>query len=295
LPYRSAVEEGATHCLVLCSRPEGFQPKTKPGLYEKGVAPHFFKSHGEPAVASFFEKGGQQYIYAEDLLTLEEGKRAGIIPTEDGTAGTDSRSSRGVLVPPPEVLYGVERDADTEQKASQRDNWNRAHLLPLKVPVGTPELAPLEQGRDEVLEAVRGGYAAAFDLLAPAIGLELSADLTGEQVAKLVFPDAHNNNKNEGISLLEFQVHVDGDCIGTIHEPPNRRRKRDAVGRAVKFVLRSRKKAGLLPEPLIPNVPSTNDGVDGDSSGVLLSMLPGFQAGKMSHLAEGLRSTRTML
>jgi hypothetical protein len=281
--------------LVLCSRPEGFQPKTKPGLYEKGVAPHFFKSHGEPAVASFFEQGGQQYIYAEDLLTLEEGKRAGIIPTEDGLPGTDSRSSRGILVPPPEILYGVERDAETERKASQRDDWNRAHLLPLKVPVGTLELPPLENGKDEVLEAVRGGYAAAFDLLAPAIGLELSADLTGEQVAKLVFPDAHNNNKNEGISLLEFQVHVDGDCIGTIREPPNRRRKRDAVGRAVKFVLRSRKKANLLPQPLLPIVPSASDGDDGDSSGILLSILPGFQAGKMSHLAEGLRNKRTML
>lgn len=300
LPYRSAVEEGATHCLVLCSRPEGFQPKTKPGVYEKGVAPQYFKSYGEPAVASFFERGGQQYIYAEDLLTLEEGKRAGILQTEDETAGTDSRSSRGVLVPPPEVLYGVERDAETEQVASQRDNWKRAHLLPLKVPVGTPELAPLEQGRDEVLEAVRGGYAAAFDLLAPAIGLELSADLTGEQVAKLVFPDAHNNtSKNERISVLEFRVHVNGDCIGRIHEspnqPPNRRRKRDAVGRVVQFVLRSRKKAGLLPQPILENAPPNDCGDDGSSSDILLSMLPGFRAGKMSHLAEGLRSSRTML
>jgi hypothetical protein len=146
-----------------------------------------------------------------------------------------------------------------------------------------------------VLEAVRGGYAAAFDLLAPAIGLELSADLTGEQVAKLVFPDA-NNKKNDGTSLLEFRVQVDGDGIGTIRETtPNRRRKRDAVGRVVKFVLGSRKKVDLLPQPHLQNEPSTNDGEDGDSSGILLSMLPGFQAGKMSHLAEGLRSTRTML
>jgi predicted patatin/cPLA2 family phospholipase len=295
LPYRSAVEEGATHCLVLCSRPEGFQPKVKPGVYEKFVTPNYFKSHGEPAVASFFQRGGQQYIYAEDLLTLEEGKRAGMNQTEQNSKW----SSRGVLVPPPQILYGVERDAETERVASQRDDWNRAHLLPLKVPVGTPELAPLEQGRDEVLEAVRGGYAAAFDLLAPAIGLELSANLTGEQVAKLVFPDAHNK-QNDGMSLLEFRVQVDGDGIGTISETiPIRRRKRDAVGRVFKFILRTnRKKAGLIPQPHLENEPSTNDGDDdddGDSSDILLSMLPGFQAGKMSHLAEGLRSTRTML
>ena len=69
LPYRSAVEAGATHVLVLCSRPEGFQPKTVPGLYENGVANMYFKAHNEPEVANFFERGGQQYIYAEDLLT----------------------------------------------------------------------------------------------------------------------------------------------------------------------------------------------------------------------------------
>ena len=39
LPYRSAVKEGATHVLVLRSRPEGFNIKTKPGIYERGVAP----------------------------------------------------------------------------------------------------------------------------------------------------------------------------------------------------------------------------------------------------------------
>lgn len=289
LPYRSAVEEGATHCLVLCSRPEGFQPKTKPGVYEKAVAPMYFQSHGEPTVASFFEKGGQQYIYAEDLLTLEEGKRAGIVGANaDGGQAEGTRSSGGVLVPPPTILYGVERDAETEKVASQRDDWKRAHLLPLKVPVGTPELGSLEQGRDEVLEAVRGGYAAAFDLLAPAIGLELVADLTGSQVAKLVFPDAHNN----GGSVLEHQLHVDGDFIGmdAIDETPDRRRKRDAVGRVFKFVT-GRKQTDLLPPPLFHRTLSTA----AEDSEVLLSMLPGFQAGKMSHLAGGLRSARTML
>jgi len=275
LPYRSAVEEGATHCLVLCSRPEGFQPKTKPGVYEKAVAPLYFKSHGEPAVVGFFEKGGQQYIYAEDLLTLEEGKRAGL--------ETDGRG--GVHVPPPKILYGVERDTDTETLASRREDWKKAHLLPLKVPLGTPELSPLEQGREEVLEAVRGGYAAAFDLLAPALGLELHSDFTGDAVAKLVFPDACIYDG----SVLEGQLRINGDSIdGSIISDPARRRKRDAIARVVKFVLRRKNPNHSSSEQVTVSLPS-------DHSDVLLSLLPGFKSGNLAHLAEGLRRARTML
>ena len=74
LPYRSAVKEGATHVLVLRSRPEGFQAKTQPGIYERGVAPLYFHNHRLDKVAQFFDRGGQQYIYLEDLMTLEDGK-----------------------------------------------------------------------------------------------------------------------------------------------------------------------------------------------------------------------------
>jgi len=183
LPYRSAVEEGATHVLMLCSRPEGFQPKTRQGVYERGVAPLYFHSHVEPEVARFFKQGGQQYIYAEDLLTLEEGKR--------------DTSGLGVQVPPPTILYGVEKDEATARTALERDNWKRAHLLPLKVPVGTPELATLEQEQTVVVEAVRGGFAAAFDLLAPVVGLKTDESLTGSNVAELVFPTNYSTPKEK--------------------------------------------------------------------------------------------------
>ncbi|CAB9496200.1 Patatin-like phospholipase [Seminavis robusta] len=196
LPYRSAVEEGATHVLVLCSRPEGFVPKTKPGVYEQAIAPLYFKSHGEPEVADFFYRGGQLYIYLEDLLTVEEGKVAGM------------KKQGPVSVPPPRLLYGVDADHENRELATHRDEkWKKAHLLPLKVPFGTPELKTLEQEKDTVREAVKGGFAAAFDLLAPAIGLNTHHHLTGAEVAALIFP------KKAGMLdeiILREKLRIDG-------------------------------------------------------------------------------------
>jgi hypothetical protein len=278
LPYRSAVEEGATHVLVLCSRPEGFQPKTTPGVYERGIAPLYFRSHGEPEVAEFFEKGGQQYIYAEDLLTMEEGKRAGI----------SAFAQDGVYVPPPKVLYGVDRDSATEHVALNRDGWKKAHLLPLKVPIGTKELPTLEQERVAVSDAVRGGFAAAFDLLAPAIGLELDECLTGAEVANLVFPSDLEVDE----FILENQLRVKGDPIPSSFPEPNhhtRHRKRDLVFRVfglrrnttkVSTSFEARKEHGQV-ESL-------------SHAEQLLNILPGFASGKFSHLATGLRSHTTL-
>ena len=141
LPYRSAVADGATHCLVLCSRPDGYQPKTKQGIYDSRIAPAYFNAHGEQDLAHFFKRGGQQYIYAEDLLTLMEAQ----LDRGDG-----------VVVPPPNVLYGVDKlDATAKHLAQHRNEWRRAHLLPIKVPVGTSELPTLEKKRESVLESVR--------------------------------------------------------------------------------------------------------------------------------------------
>jgi predicted patatin/cPLA2 family phospholipase len=164
LPYRSAVEEGATHVLVLRSRPQHFRPKTKPSLYETTVAPLYFKSHGEHDVAEFFRQGGQQYIYLEDHLTLEEGRI----------------ENQPIPIPPAGLNYGVKDPHNRD-----RSTWKRAHVYPLTVPHGTPELATLEQDPKLILDAVRGGFAAAFDLLAPAIGI---SGIDGERAAALVFP-----------------------------------------------------------------------------------------------------------
>eukprot|EP00537_Pseudo-nitzschia_pungens_P012657 CAMPEP_0172391000 /NCGR_PEP_ID=MMETSP1061-20121228/7522_1 /TAXON_ID=37318 /ORGANISM="Pseudo-nitzschia pungens, Strain cf. pungens" /LENGTH=889 /DNA_ID=CAMNT_0013121521 /DNA_START=451 /DNA_END=3120 /DNA_ORIENTATION=- len=178
IPYRSAVEEGATHVLVLASRPEDYIPKTKPGIYETGIAPLYFNSHGQKRVAEYFEQGGQQYIYAEDLMLLEEARL---------------RGNDGILVPPPEILYGVPRTTELDRTIRGREEtWKRAHLFPLRVPKGYKELDALEQDKDAVLEAVRDGFMTAFDSLKDIVGLE---DLDGTAVSRLIFPSTDDDDE----------------------------------------------------------------------------------------------------
>ncbi len=254
---------------MLRSRPEGFQAKTQPGIYEKGVAPLYFRTHGHEEVAEFFGRGGQQYIYLEDLMTLEEGKHS-------------KCGGLGVRVPPPEILYGVD--------VVQTDPvlFRRAHVLPLSVPRGTKELPTLEQDKDEVLEAVRGGFAAAYDLLAPAIGLNLG--VSGQRVAELVlpkmqFPDAE---------ILAQPCTVQGMTI----DPPQNVNPPSNDGKVIG------KLAGLFglrhhspSPPAKPQVQRRK--VDGrckrQDAQTLLMELPGIQSGKLEALADGLRFSRAQV
>lgn len=141
VPYRSAVAEGATHVLALRSNPAGFEPKTKPTLYERAVAPLYFRSNNAETAAQFFERGGQQYLYAEDVLTCDQ--------------GLDAKGP--ISIPPTEVLYGNPEDKSDE---TNRASWKRAHLLPITVPADMPQLGTLEDNRDDIIAGIRSGFAA---------------------------------------------------------------------------------------------------------------------------------------
>jgi hypothetical protein len=291
LPYRSAVAEGATHVLVLCSRPDGYQPKTKPGVYERGVANWYFEAHGEAQLATFFANGGQQYIYAEDLLTLDLGKQAGLGPSrirngvgEMAVPSDDRDAAHGVAIPPPHVLYGVEsRNARAEYLATHRDEWQRAHICPVQVPAECQELSTMAQERDAVGTAIREGFAAAFDLLAPVAGVSLPDGLTGTDVAHLVFPlDAKLDEK-----VLEQQLRIKGDCIPfnaeeedlTCRVPQHEPSKSDKCIGGIGL-------KSLQPQPQTCQVRETRR----RHAEHLLNVLPGFACGRMAHLAARLRT-----
>lgn len=194
VPFRSAVAEGATHVVALRSKPAGFEPKTKPTFYERAVAPLYFRSNGAPiTVAEFFEKGGQQYLYAEDVLLCDHGLN----------------STEPIPIPPAKVLYAApEATLDSE---TDRENWARAHLLPITVPADVPEVATLAHDRDEILAGMRAGFAAAYDALSPVVGLEPGPDsLDGMQVAELVFPKEDAPKE----SVLEKQFPLAGEKLG---------------------------------------------------------------------------------
>jgi len=199
LPYRSAVENGNTHVLVLRTRPEKCLIKTKPGFYEKQVAPLYFDQHGFPQVSKYFEQGGQQYRYLEDVLTLEEAKRS---------------LSEKVPVPPTKILYGDANansgpSATMVEKDKDPSTWKRAHMLPITVPSHKKELPTLENGQEDVLRAVRDGFSAAFDVLAPLVSELQNLDITGDKVAELVFPTKVLSEKE----VMKQQIIFQGDYI----------------------------------------------------------------------------------
>jgi len=305
IPYRSAVEEGATHVIVLASRPEDFIPPTKPTIYESGITPLYFNSHGQPKVAEFFAKGGQQYLYAEDLMLLQQAKQ----PTKEG-----------VLVPPPEILYGVERTKKISSSIRDREQgWNRAHLFPLRVPKGYKELQVLEQDKDAVLEAVRDGFMTAFDSLSDIVGLE---GLKGEDVAKLVFPSDDDDSSLPQTSTSSLTLTppeeeilrnrlcvpgapipdygtaslIDDDCSNDEPQVGKKPRRRRIYKRIYQ------RGGGLFGFGSHDNRDTMNHdeehhhqgegiclGEDDFSASTLMECLPGFQDGKFGHLAKGLR------
>lgn len=293
IPYRSAVANGATHVLALRSRPDGCVVPTVPGVYEKLVAPVYFRLNGLPQVVQFFESGGSQYRYLEDVLTLDEGLSAGCI---------DGQESKGVKVPPTDILVGTEND---EEITVDTDLWKEAHLMPLTLPAGTPELPTLTQDKDEVLMAVRDGFAAAFDVLAPIAGLSDEFDpstVDSKKIAELIFP---RNSDEDDIYVLENPVNVKGDYI----IPPNNNIAEEDVKarrRFASWILRKRKARRKARFKALRNpfravavevereMPDTKQYVKEDSldwleAESLLAMLPGFQEGKLSHLSTGLR------
>lgn len=268
IPYRSAVEEGATHVLVLKTRPDAKPIGTKPGLFEKVFAPMYFDTNGLPEVAKYFENGGQQYIYTEDYLTLDEGK-AHVVDKNDAS------TCDGVLVPPRKILYGIDRDDEANELATNRDEWKRAHLFPLAVPEGKPQLSVLSVDQDEVLEGVRNGFAAAFNLLAPVANVELNSHLDGDRVAELLF-----SHVGSAINVLANPVSVAGDFIWDSADSPSTLEKAAQLDLRTSYFMHELE---LAQEVRMKDGPCSKQ----DAS-ELLNSLPGFNYGRMVSLSKGL-------
>lgn len=287
IPYRSAVKDGATHVLALRSRPEGFLAGTQPTIYERLIAPLYFYANELPQVARYFERGGQQYRYLEDLLVLENGLNVGL-----------SRKDVPVSVPPTDILYGLDVIQDTNVQ-----DWKKAHLYPLSLPKGATELSTISTEKGEVLQAVRDGYAAAFDLLAPLVGLDLKGiNMTGSRVAELVFPDQDVAGTNDNV--LMKPIHVKGEEIIEFKKRNQKRisdwllrRKGGRTLRRLVNLIRGRQRVLLglnlssgfttrdrsRPEEVLTFMKQRE-------TELLLSSLPGFQLGKFPHLSKHLRA-----
>ena len=294
IPFRSAVEKAnATHVLALRSRPDGCVVETKQHMYEKIVAPIYFRQNGMKQVAKWFAGGGSQYRYIEDVLTLEEGLARGIGLSQNSTYNQDYL--QGVKIPPTKILYG----SDDEHVATKIEDWKRAHLLPITLPFGTPELPALSQDKDEVILAVRHGYAAAYDILAPIAGLPFdSATITGERVAELLFPMGEDD-----VDVLNRRVKIKSSYIGeNENEEEMKRRsfaawitgKREAK-RKVQETMASHPD-GLLARQAKRRYHESDQYLrDGSNTleyieiEALLAALPGFSGGRLEHISDNLK------
>jgi len=272
IPYRSAVEEGATHVLVFRSRPYGCRMGTKPGLYEKIVAPMYFRSHGLPHVGNYVKNGGQQYRYIEDVLTLQEGYKAGLAHKSNG-------DDNGLIpVPPTKVLYGIDAD-DVSSADTDVTQWKRAHLFPIVTPKETSELQTLDQGKKNVIDAVKSGYAAAFDALAPIVGINLDSKMNGMRVAELLFPFV-NGKMQRNNKLIDLILSTASRDEASYVKNLDKIKNLDEKQHHRSIPLPDDSSIVGTPIPYISDVREHRDVVS------LLSILPGLQSGKFKGLVD---------
>ena len=73
IPYRLAVREGATHVLVLRTRPDGLNIVRRPSITERLVAHRFFaRKMRMPHMYRHMRDQKHRQRYAEDILLLNE-------------------------------------------------------------------------------------------------------------------------------------------------------------------------------------------------------------------------------
>lgn len=126
LPYRSAVAEGATHVLVIRSRPDGRDVTGKSSFFENLIFRRFFlRKNRLPHMYEFFRKQLHKKLYAEDIITLNN----------------DAASVRDPF--------------DT----------SKPHYMTIAAPPGSAEVSRLETGRKAIFDGIRRGFARAYDCL----------------------------------------------------------------------------------------------------------------------------------
>ena len=127
LPYRTAIaQDGATHCIVIRSRPDGVDVTGKGGIFEKLIAHRIFKRKNRlPHMYDRLKQHLHKKLYAEDVIRLNQ------------------------------EAYS-ERD--------YRD-LSQPHLLAIAGSPGMPEVTRLEVGREAIFQGIRHGFARAYDCL----------------------------------------------------------------------------------------------------------------------------------
>lgn len=126
MPYEQAFEDGATHAIVIRSRPDGTDVTGKGGIFEKLIFRRFFlKKNKLPKIFLRMSRHFHKKLYARNVIELN----------------AKARSQRDYL--------------DTSEP----------HALTIALPPGSEEVTRLETGREAIFDGVRRGFARAYDAL----------------------------------------------------------------------------------------------------------------------------------
>jgi predicted acylesterase/phospholipase RssA len=126
LPYQSAIDEGATHVVVLRTRPDGVDTTGKSSIFERLIFKRFFLKKNK--LANMYKRVRMhlhKYVYGKSVLELNE-------------AAVSDRDYNDLSAP---------------------------HLMAVALPPGSEEVTRLETGREAIFEGVRRGFARAYDAL----------------------------------------------------------------------------------------------------------------------------------
>jgi len=126
LPFRSAVSEGATHVVMLRSRPDGVDVTGKSSLIERLVMKRFLLRKNKLSnVYKYMQSQQHKKLYAKQIIELNE---------------------------------------NMNSKRDYNDT-SSPHIMTIAVPPGSPEVTKLEVERESILNGVRRGFARAYDAL----------------------------------------------------------------------------------------------------------------------------------
>jgi len=126
LPFRAAIEEGATHIVTIRSRPDGVDVSGKGSIFERLILRRFFlRKNKLPNMFKYMTSYTHKKVYSEDVLTLNEYAKS-------------RRDYKDISEP---------------------------HILTVALPHGSDEVGKLETERDKIFAGLRRGFARAYDAL----------------------------------------------------------------------------------------------------------------------------------
>lgn len=126
IPYEAAIEDGATHVVVIRSRPDGTDVTGKGGLFERLIFRRFFlRKNKLPGMYKRMTHQLHKKLYGKNVLETNE---------------------------------------EAYSERSYKDT-SRPHMLTVALSPGSEEVTRLETGREAIFNGVRRGFARAYDAL----------------------------------------------------------------------------------------------------------------------------------